>query len=81
MEVSEEAVLFHSLVSENEPISQEEKCTLADGQLMELFFQIPLEMVLERTLYSLLSESGKILLLLTSILLDPDDGILVLASA
>ena len=81
MEVSEEAVLFHSLVSENEPISPEEMCKLADGQLRELVFRIQPEMVLERTLYSWLNESWKTLGLQTSMLHDPDDGIPVLASA
>ena len=57
----EEAVLFCSLVSENEPIVLEEKCRLADGQLTELFFLNQLEMVLERTLYFELSKSWKTL--------------------
>ena len=61
MEVSEEAALFRSLVSENEPVAREEKCKLANGQLTELFFLNQWEMVLVRTLYPWLSESWKTL--------------------
>ena len=79
--MSAEAVLFRFLVSENELIAQEEKCKLASGQLTELFFRTQQEMVLERPFYSWLSGSWKILESLTLVLLYPDDGILVVASA
>ena len=58
---SGEVVLSGSFVSENEPIAQEGKCRLANGPLTELFFPNRKEMVLERTLYSELSESWKTL--------------------
>ena len=57
MEVSEEAVPLCFPVSENELVVLEEMCRLADYQLMELFYLNQREMVLERVLYSLLSES------------------------
>ena len=75
------AVPSDSLVSENELVVPEGKCKLANGPPMELFYQNQQERVLEMTLYFVLSESWTTLELPTSRLLDPDDGILVLASA